>query len=431
MTPASSSHPSQSAATGDSEDDHMGLHNRTLLQKLLRRFDRLEAKLEANIGTDADLLKLRRSLNRRVATASRNIAQGVRDIEILQDMVSEQAEEIKSLQGSLFEAFGQLRTLAEGIRGDVRLCRQFLGSDFSGQTGSGFPKFPDLPLKVQRIIWDFATPGNILELREVKCEKAGHRKDQYRFFGRRLPPVTASVCRLSRKVACFTGKLVSLENFRILSTDHSGGPSAYSSKTQWAWFDSARDSLYLVTQCWDLHCKTDLLQHVRHVVLPQRLCEVQIFQLLDTDTCPQLASIQLASASLKWPAQHDLEFEARLWGEGPDHVLIPMKGDASEDAKRVYSGLKKRLGPDFSAQARVLLDQLFGGDTVFCLTRRGLLEDYPKTFAEKWGYMGDIDTREAKPRLTQLESMVEKNMLRCVWMLSRVPIYENFYAGPT
>jgi hypothetical protein len=234
------------------------------------------------------------------------------------------------------------------LRADVRLLRRIIDNGLSRQNPHAFPQFQRLPSELRCMIWDWATPGKILELRAAHREIVTSDAPSIQLVGNYSPPVTAQVCRESRAVACRGGELVSLGDVWIC-TFRDPFAVSLASERQWVWFDSSRDSLYF--RNIDIpFSKFPLLSKVRHVFFDAFRCETNLCQLLQQEHCPQLESIGLVCGPVIWP------IGANVWGNEHYHIPIQVIDGDVPWGKRPVEDLRKRLGPHSRVRTSLSLD---------------------------------------------------------------------------
>lgn len=399
-----------------------------MLKALIKRFDEHESTTRDSIASLQQHLTSQIDAHETSRIASQQFNHALLDTNIagLENIVSRQArevlEEIENMRCLVYEGVTTLRAGTSALGRDVRTLRRIVDSNISGQVPHAFPQFQRLPIEVRRMIWEWATPGKILEVRQYNHVEFTPHNLTFEFVGNCSPPATAQICRESRDVACRRGKLVSLDDSPL--TPGNGPepvylgqdcPVASWGRKRWAWFDSYKDSLYLRTE--EFLSQGINLQDVRHVILPRQGCEGQISQLLTREICPHLTSIQLVCASVEWPMQTDSAFETAVWGDDYHIPIQTKKGDVAE-AKRVHDGLSKLLDPQpgfrFNMQrARIqrLVDVVAAQDPWDGAQHKA----YSERILQYWSERG----LPAKSKVKALKEMVEKSMFRCIWMLSR------------
>jgi hypothetical protein len=331
------------------------------------------------------------------------------------------------------DEFTKLHEDNKVLRRDIRTLRHTLSSCLSSQSSHAFPQFQKLPIELRCMVWEWATPGKILEIQELACEvdeDGDFSIPEFRFVGNRSPPATAQVCRESRAVACRLGKLLSLQNPRYPHVEYSQLPLKNTwYKRQWAWLGHT-DTLYLSSVCGRLHREhADLVGNARHFIVKREHCGAFLGEIH-----PHLQSLDVVFGCFEWPTGKDAETETRLWGDGQYHLPIEMvEGDAAE-AKRIHDELQTRLGPHPNREARDLLTKLFTVSVdygIFSIPSEALrFKKFPQTSAAEW-----IDNPHAleegmpDPVDEYLEELEEKSMIRRIWMLSRIAEDENASQG--
>ncbi|KAI0868332.1 hypothetical protein GGS24DRAFT_482729 [Hypoxylon argillaceum] len=396
-----------------------------LLRELFNRFNEHEAATRAHIDS------LARSLSERIYT---NYMYTERMYTEISHCISEQARQSEALDGRILALHGlemgvanqlgtlenkvykALSTLCAGtsvLQGHAHSLRRILDNVVTHQTPYTFPQFRRLPFEVRCMIWDWATPGKILQVRGQALEPV-HRSDAplFQLGGNCSPPATAQVCRESRDIACRDGRLVSLGDFYHCTPDDTTGSSP-SAQRRWVWFDSARDSLYIKSV--PRRPDVELLNEVRHVTLDQVGYKRCLSRLLDRGLCPRVESIDFICGSVEWPRRTELEFENNIWGKENYFIPIEMIDGSAAEAERLYEYLNKRLGPHPCLRARALLRRLIADALESQGRLQGLqLEAYPKYIVESCLNYG-IDKESAE---AILKEMVEKSTFRRIWMLS-------------
>ncbi|KAF2971728.1 hypothetical protein GQX73_g1903 [Xylaria multiplex] len=385
-----------------------------LFRQLSQRFENHEATIRADIASlKADLTEqLVASVSNCIVHQEQQIERLRKDLLNLTDGLSAQDKDVRALKDSIQDGFTALHASTTSLHGDVCALRNTLDNRLSIRVSNAFPQFRALPSEIRCMVWEWATTGKILEIHELEQDELELEEPfnyeylrEFEFIGNRSPPATAQVCRESRKIACRDGKLVSIENRQRRQPRDGQSYKTTSYESQWAWFNSRKDTLYLNTRCSSFHRGyVSLLKNVRHFILEPPTHQQKLGELLEPGVCPQLTSIQLIFGLLEWPVRQDLEFEGSLWSNGSHHLAVKMIEGDSAEAKRVYADLRERLSPRCGKEARTSLRRLFtasGGDGV----------DFD-----------DYATR-ALPgrRLEKLMEMAERSMLGHVWLLALVP----------
>lgn len=411
---------SSTAGQANQEESSDEPSMKDMLKELIKRFDKHESTTLASIASLQENLTSRIDAHETSWNNSRDSDRDLLNASVtdLQNTIevhtTQLSDEIASMRRLVYEGVTTLRAGTSILGQNVRLLRRTLDSSVSGQVPHVFPQFQRLPFEIRCMIWEWATPSKILEVRDNLHIESHPDIIVFQFVGNCSPPVTAQVCRESRDLACRTGKIVSLQ-YCIPNGLREAVPGAPWGRERSAWFDSHRDSLYLRTD-EDCVFATINLEHVRHVILTRQNCEEKVLNLLNRKLCPHLASIEVVCASVEWPMQTNLGFETTIWGDDYHIPIQTEKGDVAE-AKRVHDDLSKLLGPQSDSHACIqrLVDTVAAQDSWDGAQHKALSADRIIQWWLELGLRG-----RSSPDVKTLEEMADKSMFRCIWMLSRI-----------
>ncbi|KAI0007542.1 hypothetical protein F4779DRAFT_497816 [Xylariaceae sp. FL0662B] len=362
----------------------------------------------ASVGIRADV----QATQQDVAATSLDLQRGQWNFKALED----------SVEKNMSKTHAELKTLRE----EIRTLRNYMRA-CQDDSSPRFPQFRRFPPEIRSMIWDFAIPGKILEIRELKCP-AGQEDDaiveaEYEFVPRRPPPSIAQVCQESRAVACRSGRLVSLNNLRP-ETDASGNTSSWWEDKQWTWFDPSRDTLYLNLRCHRLghnFAFSGLLDCARHVAVGNSLHERSLYSLLDQDICPHLESIDIVGAVLVQPELSNPELEIALFG-GERHLAIPMVTGDIDDAQAALEKLSLKMTQTYPSLDVGLIKDFFDtpSDTLLLVERGSMIswEQFPNYMKKIWARKHGR-TQVVLDSVRRLRRMVDSSAIRRVWWLTR------------
>ncbi|KAK9421670.1 hypothetical protein SUNI508_05600 [Seiridium unicorne] len=191
------------------------------LSRIQQSIEALSQKVEA-IARDQTLQRaVNADILERLATMEHNAGQRYSDLD----------EKADSCLEDLSELHGQFVIFQKHMPSVV----------FAATSPPEFPLFRRLPLEIRNMIWKRAIPARLLEINEI-WEDMAPGIAEYAFMVPLPPPAIAGVCRDARAVACQTGRLVCIDNRRMV------WDPAHAPGYQYSWFDPAVDSLSIATE---------------------------------------------------------------------------------------------------------------------------------------------------------------------------------------
>ncbi|OTB14835.1 hypothetical protein K445DRAFT_318750 [Daldinia sp. EC12] len=206
-----------------------------------------------------------------------------------------------------------LRDVLRMMRADAQLLRQPTDT-------FGFPQFKRLPPEIRTMIWGLAIPNRILGLKGSRLRDYDEYYSMYNFDPGLSPPSVAHVCREARSIACRSGRLVSIRNYRecpypnLMDEGHVARP-------EWSWYDPSRDSLRLPVKTLVGSPNTTILEItectqfvISGVDSNHTHCYRLLAYLSDPYYFPRLKVVDLISDVYQHPQLSDHVLETQLFG---------------------------------------------------------------------------------------------------------------------
>lgn len=136
------------------------------------------------------------------------------------------------------------------------------------------------------------------------------------------------VCKECRAIACRTGRLVPIRNamvFTIMDPENSQSRIPAAAKTQWSWFDPARDTLHLKAD-WlrSPVISGDLFRLVESITIEMAPLPLtyNLPALFSPQRFPRLVDINLVEASTKLPEWSDPHIEGEPFGSERSSPMV-------------------------------------------------------------------------------------------------------------